>query len=138
MAVTLSSFDLIQPTGELSESLFPGNDFDLLVGGWLGQATTLVDANSAIATANQNLAAAAWVYYRGFSHVAQRLASSPVSVSASHDGSMSKTMSSDQRAYFVALAKHWKSIFDDYDTTPPLTTDNAFTGSLMVNTLPRW
>ena len=61
MAVTLTTFDLIQPDGELSESLFPSGDFNVLLAGWLGQATGRVEANTAIAASNQNLAAAAWV-----------------------------------------------------------------------------
>lgn len=138
MAVTLTPTDLTQPDGELSAFLFPNGDFATLLAGWLSQSATLVEANIGIAAANQNNAAAAWVYYRGFTHIAQRLAALPVSVSTAHDGSMSKTMSSDQRAYFVSMAKHWKSVFDAYDTTPALTTDGVFPGSLMVNTVARW
>jgi hypothetical protein len=136
MAVTLATYDLTQPSGELSESLFPGGDFDLFVGGWLGQAKTLVDANAAIATANQNLAAAAWVYHRAYSHVAQRLASSPVSVSTSIDGSISKTMSSDQRKYFFDLAAAKLALYQSYETEAESSTAviPAFFGRVRAST----
>lgn len=138
MAVTLFTFDLIQPTGELSESLFPGSDFSMLIGGWFGQAETLVEANAAIATANHNLAAAAWVYYRAYSHVAARLASSPVSVSTSHDGSVSKTMSSDQRKYFVDLAAAKLADYESHETEAASTTSviPAFFGRVRASTRP--
>lgn len=136
MAVTLSTFDLIQPTGELSESLFPGSDFSMLLGGWFGQAETLVEANAAIAAANHNSAAAAWVYYRAYSHVAARLASSPVSVSTSHDGSVSKTMSSDQRKYFVDLAAAKLADYESRETEAASTTSviPAFFGRVRAST----
>lgn len=136
MAVTLSTFDLIQPTGELSESLFPGSDFSMLVGGWFGQAETLVEANTAIAATSHNLAAAAWVYYRAYSHVADRLASSPVSVSVSHDGSMSKTMSTDQRKYFIDKATAKLAQYESYETEAASTTSviPAFFGRVRAST----
>jgi hypothetical protein len=138
MAVTITTTDLEQPEGELSESLFPGGDFDTLLAGWLAVAITSVEGNSNIAATNQNSAAAAWVYYRAYSHVAQRLASSPVRVATSVDGSVSKEMAQDQRTYFINLAKQWKATFDVYDTTPAPIVENAFAGSLMVSALPRW
>jgi hypothetical protein len=122
MAVTLMTADLVQPDGELSESLFPGNDFNVLLSGWLAQAVTQVGANTAIATANQNAAAAAWVYHRAYSMIAARLASSPVSVSTSHDGSVSKSMSVDQRKYFVDMAAAKKADYESYETESASTT----------------
>lgn len=116
MAVTLTTFDLIQPDGELSESLFPSGDFNVLVAGWLGQATAKVEANTAIATADQNTAAAAWVYHRAYDHIAQRLASSPVRVSTSIDGSVSKEMAQDQRTFWAKKAAEKKADYEALET----------------------
>lgn len=122
MAVTLSTFDLTQPEGELSETLFPGGNFDMLLAGWLGQAVALVEANPAIASANQNLAAAAWVYYRAYDHIAQRMASSPVRVATSLDGSVAKEMAQDQRKYWFDKAVAKKADYEAYETEAPSTT----------------
>lgn len=122
MAVTLTTFDLIQPDGELSESLFPGGDFNTLLAGWLGQATGRVEANTAIAAANHNSAAASWVYHRAYDHIAQRLASSPVRVSTSIDGSVSKEMAQDQRKFWAEKAVEKKADYESYETESASTT----------------
>ena len=62
MSVTLTISDLKQPQGELFAALFPGDDLDTLLTGWLSKATTLINA-SAIATSDQNNAALAYCYY---------------------------------------------------------------------------
>jgi hypothetical protein len=116
MAVTLTTADLKQPVGEFTASLFPGDDIDALLTGWLVQATTLVNANTAIASTNHNAAAAAWCYHRGYGHIANRLASSPVRVAASLDGSMAKEMAADQRKYFIELAAKKKAEYEGYET----------------------
>ncbi len=122
MAVTLTTFDLIQPDGELSESLFPSGDFNVLLAGWLGQATGKVEANTAIAATNQNSAAAAWVYHRAYDHIAQRLASSPVRVSTSIDGSVSKEMAQDQRKFWADKAVEKKADYEAFETESASTT----------------
>lgn len=122
MAVTLTSGDLIQPDGELSESMFPGGNFDTLLAGWLSQASTKVTANSAIASANHDSAAAAWVYHRAYDHIAQRMASSPVRVSTSIDGSVAKEMAQDQRKYWFDKAAEKKADYESYETESASTT----------------
>lgn len=135
MAVTLTTFDLIQPDGELSESLFPGGDFNVLLSGWLGQATGKVEANTAITTANQNDAAAAWVYYRAYDHIAQRMASSPVRVSTSIDGSVSKEMAQDQRQYWFNKALLKKADYESLETaTAPSAVAPVFFGRARAST----
>lgn len=135
MAVTLSTYDLVQPDGELSESLFPGSDFDLLLAGWLGQAVALVEANAAIATSNQNLAAAAWAYHRAYDHIAQRMASSPVRVATSLDGSVAKEMAQDQRKFWFDKATAKKADYEAFETEAPSTTSvvPAFFGRVSVS-----
>jgi hypothetical protein len=136
MAVTITTADLEQPEGELSESLFPGGDFATLLAGWLAQAEAKVEGNTAIATANHNLAAAEWVYYRAYDHVAQRLAASPVRVSTSLDGSIAKEMAQDQRKYWIEKATAKKAAYEGYETESASTTSviPAFFGRVRAST----
>lgn len=133
MAVTLTIADLRQPIGELSAELFAGTNFDTLLTGWLAQAVAKVGAG----VVDENAAAAAWVYYRAYSYKAALQANTPNQVNFSNQPGVSKTMSADQREYFINLAEHWKSIFDGY-VVPPVVVGGAFTGSQSVSVLPRW
>lgn len=120
MAVTLTNADLTQPDGELYAALFPGDSLETLLAGWLGQAETLVEGNVAIAAANHNAAAAAWVYHRAYTYVANRLASSPSNVIV--DGTVTKATATDQRAYFVNLAAAKLADYEGYETEGSSTT----------------
>lgn len=56
--------EFIEPAGDLTTEMFPGKDLPVFVQAWLSEAegkTSLVAAQRA------------WVYYRAFSHVANRL-----------------------------------------------------------------
>lgn len=112
--VTLTVDDFIQPTGELYDSLYPEEDMRLLVDGWLQQAISLVEATTNILAENRNLAASAWVYYRAYSHIAQRLMASASTMSV--DGKVSRSTASDQRQYYTALAAERRKLFDSFDT----------------------
>lgn len=136
MAVTLIASDLVQPDGELAKTLFAGDEFDSLVIGWLQQAAERVVANTSIVAANHNAAAAAWVYYRAYSYKASLQANTPNQVNFTNQPGISKTMSADQREYFVNLANRWRTMFDGYIVVP--TADTLFTGSVMVDTRARW
>ncbi len=137
MAVTIGINDLKQPTGKLSEKLFD-DEFDVLLGGWLQQAVEQVEANTGIVSASQNKAAAAWVYHLAFEYKAALQANTPNQVNFTNSPGISKTMSADQREYFVNQSKYWLGIYTGYDTTPVATTGNVFAGSLTVPVLPRW
>lgn len=100
MAVTLTIDGLKQPTGELAAALFPGEELDTLLAGWLAQATTLVQANTAIAPTNHNAAAEAHVYYRAYGYKVLLMASDPNDITV---GERSETFAADQRKQFVAL-----------------------------------
>lgn len=125
MAVTLTIYDLKQPTGELDESLFPTGNIDSLVAGWLAQAA---DEVANITAADQDAAARAWVYYRAYSHVAQRLASSPANVVI--DSTVTRTTSADQRKYFADLATYWLNFFYSLNITTPSAANPAFFGTV--------
>lgn len=115
MAVTLTYDDVTQPLGELDATLFPSGDMATLVTGWLYQAEQKVEADGNIASADQNAAALSWVYYRAYSHVAQRLAASPTSVSVG--GKISRAMAADQRAHFSKLAAEKLAEYNRHDGT---------------------
>ena len=134
--VTLSTWDLVQPEGELSETQFPNGDFQDLLVGWLTQAQALVAANAAIAATNHNAAAAAWIYYRAYSHIAQRLVISPVRVSTSVDVSVSKEITKDQRDSWQVLAAKKKADYEAYETAGASTTavNPAFFGRARART----
>jgi hypothetical protein len=117
MAVSLTSDDLIQPTGELTAVLFPGDDLIALVIGWLMQATDKVEASAGIDASDHNDAAAAWVYYRAGKHIAHRLAASPASRRL---GPASQSMDADQRSYWLKYAAAKLAEYGSYDTVAPV------------------
>lgn len=104
MAVTLVDIDLVQPIGQLSNSYFPDGDLDALLGGWLSRATTKVEANTGIAAASQDDAAAAWTYYLAYSHIANRLGAMPNTLSVG-SGEVSRAYAADRPAYWLARAE---------------------------------
>lgn len=124
MAVTLLPDDLIQPIGELSDVLFPDGNLLNMLSGWLVDATNQVNAAPGIALANQNKAAAAWVYYRAYSLVADRLASTPSNIVI--DSTVTRTMASDQRKYFADKAKEWLDYYFSQNITTPIPDNPVF------------
>lgn len=103
----MEATDFIAPTGLLTESLFPGQTLADLVTAWLAEAES--KAAAADTLEQQNEAIAAWVYYRAYFDVWQRLSSNPSQLSL--DGT-SYGMGQDQINSFLAL---WKSYRADYD-----------------------
>lgn len=113
MAVTLISDDLLQPAGELDESLFPADNCNDFVAGWLSQAADKVLASANITAADQDKAAAAWVYYRAYTWVANRIANTPESVTV---GPRTERSSATQQKYFADLAAFWLEQYYGFDT----------------------
>lgn len=130
MAVTLDTYDLKQPVGELESSLFPDTtmDIDVALTGWLAQATTKVEADADIATADQNAAAAAWVYYRAYSYVAQWMKAEPERVEV---GERTEWLGADRAKFFQDLANKWESTFNGYSAP---TVRTAFFGLARAGT----
>ena len=127
MTVTLTDLDVTQPLGELDSSLFPGSNFAELVNGWLYQAQQKVEANADIDTANQNDAAAAWVYYRAGMHIANRLAAS---ASSRRLGPASQSMDADQRAYWLQYAKDKLAEYTGYDASIIVSLASDYSASI--------
>lgn len=128
MAVTLTVDDLEQPLGELDASLFPNGDIDNLCAAWLAQAIAKIEANTGIATADQDAAAAAWVYYRAYMQVADRFANSPSTIVV--DGTVTRTTAADQRKYFADRAAYWLDFYYSYNTLVALAAVPAFFGTV--------
>lgn len=111
MAITLSTVNFIEPDGELQEDLFPSGLEDLL-DGWIAVATVKVEAAAGIT--NQNAAVEAWVYYRAYSHIAQRMGGDAAKASLSSGSS--REFTPDQRAYFASRAAYWLAKYEALDT----------------------
>jgi hypothetical protein len=128
MSVTLTVDDLEQPLGELDASLFPSGNIDNLVTVWLSQAITTVEANTGIATADQDEAAAAWVYYRAYTQVADRFANTAQTIMI--DGQVTRTTSADQRKYFADRAAYWLEFYYSYNTLVALAAVPTYFGTV--------
>lgn len=111
MAVTLDIYDLTVPDGELSNNYFPQGDLSTHLQGWLDAATVKVEADSAIATANHDNAAAAWVYHRAFDYIANQLAALPRDASEG-DGAIRVSYAANQHLHYSSLAAKWLGKFD--------------------------
>ena len=117
MSITLVIDDFKQPDGELFADLFPGQDIDTLLSGWLAKASDLITASD-IDPEDWDAAAEAYVYYRAYNYVAQRLAGTANSISID-SGAVTKSMSNDQRGWFNDRATYWLGIYDGFFTVTP-------------------
>lgn len=104
--------DLIAPAGKLQDAFFPAGDLVTNVTVWLNQAGTKL-AN--IASSFHEAAMADWVYYRAYSHIAERLASEPESVSVDD---VNRSISQKRVQYFQQLADEHREKFEGYVSTP--------------------
>lgn len=135
MAVTLTIDDLKQPIGELDESLFPDGNIDTLLAGWLDQAANQVNAAAGIATADQDDAAAGWVYYRAYTQIADRLASQAESITV---GPRTERTSTGQQKYFADKAKYWLDWYYGLFTLTQTASAPAFFTTVKANRYPVW
>lgn len=109
--------DFISPEGQLTPDLFPGRDLASLVSAWLTDAN--VRSAAADTVDQQEQAAIAWVYYRAYFDVWQRLSSNPASLSL--DGT-SYNIGQDQINAYFGL---WRSYKADYDAALGLKRGNV-------------
>jgi hypothetical protein len=117
MAVTLVNTDLIAPNGLLMAEMFPVNGASLptYVTQWIAKATTAV-AN--IDAGDQDDAATAWVYWRGFAQAANELASLPASAKT---GDQSEAWNASQIQRLEGVAGQWRAEYLAYADTPAQT-----------------
>lgn len=103
MAVTLTTTDLEQPVGELSNNFFPQGDLATHLLHWLAAAKSKVEADTRIDASRHNDAAAAWVYYRAYDYIANQFAALPSSASEG-DGAIQVSYAVTQFRYYRDLA----------------------------------
>ncbi len=110
MAVTLVNTDLIAPKGLLMAEMFPVNGASLstYVTQWIAKATTAV-AN--VDAGDQDDAATAWVYWRGFSQAANELASLPASAKT---GDQTEAWNASQIQRLEGVAQQWRNEYNAY------------------------
>lgn len=134
MSITLNSVDFVQPDGELSSYLFPENNMDDLLAGWLAKAAEQV-VN--VPTASQNDAAQAYVYHRAYQHISLRMANEFASKNInSGAGNATISTTAEQRDYFRKRADFWLASFNGYNTdaTGPQAAIPAFFGKVRART----
>jgi hypothetical protein len=113
--VALEPTVLIEPQGRLQAGLFPDGDIVTRVTAWLATAYTKVGG---ITGSLQDAAATAYTYYLAYSHVADRLANEPNSVSVDSAANVSKAVGQDRIAYFSRLAQKYLDEYEGYLSTP--------------------
>ena len=87
--------DFISPAGELTESMFPGDDLEEFVAAWLADA---------VARSDDEARQRSWVLHRAYKTVANRFHAGLASES---EGPVSASVSAEQFRYWNALAdKH--------------------------------
>lgn len=131
MAVTLIIADLQQPAGELTAALFPTDDIDTLLTGWLAQAAALVTGNTSIAATSHNLAAAAYCYYLAYDYKAVLMASEPTDVRV---GERSEKYTDDQRKFFIGKAADWYALYKGYEVPAMTGVAPVFFGRVRAST----
>lgn len=122
MAVTLNLDDLKYPTGELQPRMFPDGDIDTVLATWLTEAIGLT---------TDDTAASHYVYWRGYSAVANRIAATPTSQSTS-TGSHSTTWGKNRIDDMRSLADYHKGEFDKIVESSSLTQPQAYFGRVSV------
>lgn len=84
--------DLIEPAGELTAEMFPNRDVNVFAQAWLDEAEARTTATAA---------QAAWVYYRAFSHVADRL---NAGLASDRKGDAAASLAASQFTYWLDRA----------------------------------
>jgi hypothetical protein len=121
----VASSDLIEPTGPLTPSLFPGEDANKLsdrVDAYIAAAENDTRVIAAIAANpdNEDRATRAYALYRAYSAVVQRMNAEPLSVTAFEKGGHGYSVS--QISAMQALADQYSG---ELDALIPLPTDAA-------------
>lgn len=102
MAVTLTTDDLQYPDGEMQPVMFPDGDIVTALTAWLAEASGLTTDNDI---------AKHYIYYRGYTAVANRIASTP-SNQSTNQGNHTVAWGDGRVKQFRELAKHH---FDEYE-----------------------
>lgn len=108
--MSLTPNDFIAPTGKLQDNSFPAGDLLPNVIIWLNQAGTKLENIDAVF---HEAAKTDWVYYRAYSHIADRLASEPDSAEVDD---VKRTISKERIQYFQKLAEEHRQRYENYAT----------------------
>jgi len=110
--MSLNVTDFLAPAGQLQTAFFPDGDLEANVTVWLAQAAGKL---SGVAAGFQEAAITDWVYYRAYSHIAERLASEPDTVTVDD---VSRSVSRGRIEFFQQQARqHWDN-YQSYLSTP--------------------
>jgi len=96
------SGDFIAPTGELRADMFPGDTLATNIAAWITSAEAKAPDNDDAQTA--------WVYYRAWTSVANRLGTNPAEVDIEGEGGV-KTLK-EQIAFAQSRAAYWRSEYE--------------------------
>ncbi len=118
MAVTLTVDDLKYPDGEMLPVMFPDSDIDDVLTAWL---------NAASALTTDNTIAGHYVYWRGYSAVANRIAATPSSESTGQ-GSHSVSWSDSRVKAMVDRANYHKGEYERLTDAERLGQPQAYFG----------
>jgi len=119
----LTYADILDPVGKVLPSMFPSDTTAALqdrLTGWLTEAYAKPEVVAITDDAVKNDAARAWVYYRAFDSVANRMMLTASKVSLTDQGSQEFT--NQQLAYFVSLRN---SAFEDFSGMIVVTTSRT-------------
>jgi len=118
--MTVEVTDLIHPKGILRSEMFPGENLEVIItDNWLPEAELkAAEANPDF----RNEAIKDWVYYRGFSSIADRLAGEPDDIS--QEG-VSRSISESRIGHFIKLAEHHKAQFFAAFSTSQIVTERS-------------
>lgn len=94
--------DFIAPDGELTPDMFPGDTLSANIGAYLAQAAVKAPDNDEAQTA--------WVYYRAWTAVANRLGTAPAEVDIEGEGGI-RTLK-EQLAFAQGRASYWRSEYE--------------------------
>ena len=110
--MSLSVPDFLAPAGQLQTAFFPDGDLEANVTVWLAQAATKL---SGVAAGFQEAAMTDWVYYRAYSHIAERLASEPDTVTVDD---ITRSVSKGRIEFFRQQAQQHLENYQSYISTP--------------------
>lgn len=100
MAVTATDF--VAPTGELTADMFPGDTLSTNVAAYLTQAQSKAPSNDDAQTA--------WVYYRAWTAIANRLGTNPAEIDIEGEGST--RLLREQIAFAQSRASYWRAEYE--------------------------
>jgi len=136
MATVLDPLALVQPRGELSQSMFPSCDLNTMLEGWIAQAVTKVEANPDIAPASQQQAIKAWSYHLAYMYLADMVGAMPSSVSINNGADM-VSHGQDRLNYWLQRALAKQAEYLELVGFVPLTTSTR-AKSASIQTIGIW